>query len=491
VRLNYALAALTGLLLVLIYPRFSIPLLAPFAVAPLVYALLREWVPRHRFLLGYTAGLVYWTGVNYWIHFVISVHGGLGNGVGAVGFVLFVLLRAIPLGLFGLLAGVLVQRPFAALAVPALWVAIERIPWLFHYTWLQLGNAGIDMSVPMRLAPITGVYGLSFIFAALGTAVALVAFRRRRTQLFWLAPLVILPFLPALPGPERPSESAVSVQPNIPERDDWTVALARRTQLEMESLSLQSALSAAQPKPRLILWPEVPAPVYYLEDSPFRDRVNALAGTTQANVLIGTVAHNEHGAPLNAALMVSPEGRPTGRYDKMFLVPFGEYIPFPFKGLLATIASEAGDFEAGTRVVVFEAGKERVGAFICYESAFPGLVRRFTSAGATVLTNLSNDGYFGGAAAREQHLSLVRMRAAENRRWILRSTNDGITASIDPAGRVVTVFPEFQAASGRLPFSYRSDLTLYARFGDVFAWSCAVLAAVLLVISQLPSYGRK
>jgi apolipoprotein N-acyltransferase len=258
----------------------------------------------------------------------------------------------------------------------------------------------------------------------------------------------------------------------------------------MESLSLQAALSQNEPNPRLVLWPEVPAPVYYLEDSPFRDRINNLARILQASVLIGTVAHNERGAPLNAALMVSPKGEPVGRYDKMFLVPFGEYIPFPFKGMLATIASEAGDFEFGTRVVVFDAGSERVGAFICYESAFPGLVRRFTAAGATVLTNLSNDGYFGGAAAREQHLSLVRMRAAENRRWILRSTNDGITASIDPAGRVVKMLPEFQTTSGRLPFSYRRDLTMYVRYGDWFAWTCTIVAAALLLASQIPSYRR-
>lgn len=487
---NYALAALTGLLLVLIHPRFSLTLLAPFAVGPLVYALAREWVPKHRFLLGYTAGLVFWTGINYWIHFVISFHGGLGNGLGTIGFVLFVLLRAIPLGFFALLAGVLVQRPYAALGIPALWVAMERIPWLFHYTWLQLGNAGVDMSVPMRLAPFTGVYGLSFVFSALGTAVALAALRRPRKQLVWMAPLVLLGVLPPLPAPEKPAESAVTVQPNIPERDDWTQDMARRTQMEMESLSLQSALGSTQPKARIILWPEVPAPVYYLEDSPFRERVNGLARMTHANILIGTVAHNERGAPLNAALMISPDGQPVGRYDKMFLVPFGEYIPFPFKGMLATIASEAGSFEFGTRVVIFDIGQERAGAFICYESAFPDLVRRFTAAGATVLANLSNDGYFGGFAAREQHLSLVRMRAAENRRWILRSTNDGITAAIDPAGRVIHTLPEREATSGRLPFSYRRDLTFYVKFGDVFAWVCAVLAAVLLVASQLPSYRR-
>lgn len=488
--LNYLLAALSGLLLVVIHPRWDLPMLAPFAVAPLVYALLREWVPKHRFLLGYTTGIVFWASINYWIHFVISVHGDLGSGLGAVGFILFVLLRAIPLGLFALLAGVLVQQRYAVAAVPCLWVGIERMPWLFNYTWLQLGNAGIDMSVPMRLAPITGVYGLSWIFAALGTAVALIAFRRPRKELLWLTPIVLLAILPALPAPERPTMSAVSIQPAIPDRDDWTETLARKTQGEMLNLSIQSALAADQPKPSLILWPEVPAPVYYLEDPPFREQLNRMAILTGSSVLLGTVAYNANRAPLNAALMVRPDGTVAGRYDKLFLVPFGEYIPFPFGGLLSTIASEAGSFVPGERIIVFEAGKERVGAFICYESAFPHLVRQFVGQGATILANLSNDGYFGGAAAREQHLSLVRMRAAENRRWILRSTNDGITASVDPAGRLISTFPEWKQTSGRLQFSSHTEMTLYTRFGDVFAWSCAALAAVALVASQLPGYRR-
>ena len=487
--LNYALAVLSGLLLTAIHPRWDLTLLAPFAIAPLLYALLREWEPKHRFLLGYVTGLVFWATINYWIQFVLSVHGGLGQGMGTLGFVVFVLLRAIPLGLFGLLAGVLVQRPYAVLGVPCLWVAMERLPWLFEYTWLHLGNAAIDMGLPMRLAPLVGVYGISWIFAAMGTAVAITAFKRPRMQLIPLAPIVLLFVLPGLPAPEAPRLSAVTVQPNIPERDDWTDELTVSTHRQLEALTLKSAFNGTG-APSLVLWPEVPAPVYYLEDAPFRDRVNALAVTTGAHVLIGTVAHDEKGAPLNAAMMITPRGTASGRYDKIALVPFGEYVPFPFGGLLGSIASEAGDFVPGKRVVLFEAGKDKVGPFICYESAFPHLVRRFTAAGAVVLANLSNDGYFGGGAAREQHLSLVRMRAAENRRWILRSTNDGITASIDPAGRVVKTLPEYQATSGRLPFNTRTDRTLYVQYGDVFAWSCAALGGVLLVLSQLPTYKR-
>jgi apolipoprotein N-acyltransferase len=375
-------------------------------------------------------------------------------------------------------------------AIPCLWVGIERVPWLFNYTWLHLGNAGIDMDIPMRLAPVTGVYGLSWVFSALGTALAVVLFRRERRQIVWLAPIAVLIALPALPAPERGGESAVSVQPNIPERDDWTQELALSTQQQMEYLSLQSALAMSQPKPRLILWPEVPAPLYYFDDAPFRERVNSVARLTGAHVLIGTVAYNDRKAPQNTAVFVKPDGSAGGRYDKMFLVPFGEYIPFPFGRFLGPIASEIGDFVPGERTMVFDAGPVRVGPFICYESAFPHLVRELVTNGATVLANLSNDGYFGGAAAREQHLSLVRMRAAENRRWILRSTNDGITAAVDPGGRVVTAMPEWQVTAGRLPFNSRTDLTLYTRTGDAFAWTCAGLSVLLLALSQLPSYRR-
>jgi apolipoprotein N-acyltransferase len=490
VLLNYLLAVVSGILLFAIHPRLSLTLLAPIAVTPLVFALAREWRPRHRFLLGYVTGLVFWAGVNYWIQFVIAVHGGLGNLGGAAAFVVFCLLKAMHLGVFGLLAGVLVQRKLAIIGIPALWVGIERIPSWFSYTWLTLGNAGVDMALPMRLAPFTGVYGLSFMFAMFGTAVAWMLLRRsRRELLYLLLPLGLL-FMPGLPAQESPTAAAVSVQPNIGERDDWTTERGWETQKRMEYLSLEQALAPGKPRAPLILWPEVPAPVYYLEDPPFRARLNTMARTAQAHVILGTVAYTERGAPLNSALWVSPEGEPRGRYDKMFPVPFGEYIPFPFSGLVKKITSEVGDFEPGKRVVVFAAGDQKVGAFICYESAFPGLVRRFAAAGATVFVNLSNDGYFGRTAAREQHLSLVRMRAAENRRWILRSTNDGVTASIDPAGRVVQALPSFIETAGRLGYSPHSDLTFYSRFGDVFAWGCLGMALVLLAISQVPNFQR-
>jgi apolipoprotein N-acyltransferase len=485
---NLALAIAAGLLLIVVQPRLSLWIFAPFAIAPLLLAAAREWRPKARFLLGYAAGALFWAGTCYWIHFVMSVHGKLGPWLGGFAFVLFCAIKGLHLAIFTTLAGVLIHRRYALAAIPALWVIIERIPDPFGFMWLQLGNAGIGMGVPLRLAPLVGVYGLSFVFAMMGAAVALLILKRPREQFLPVLVLPVMLVLPALPAPQEGNEAAVAVQPNTPEVDEWTYPMVERMNRMLDYLSLRPSLIPGKARPQLILWPEVPAPIYYEEDPGLRDRLTRIARLTGAHILLGTVAYTDDKAPLNSAILVGPDGRTIGRYDKMFLVPFGEYIPFPFGGLVSKITSEIGDFVPGRKVVTFRTGGERIGVFICYESAFPHLVRSFAAEGATVLANLSNDGYFGGSAAREQHLSLVRMRAAENRRWILRATNDGITAAIDPGGRVIETFPEFTETSGRLRFSYVHETTPYTRYGDWFAWLCGAGALAGLVLSQWPNY---
>lgn len=168
-------------------------------------------------------------------------------------------------------------------------------------------------------------------------------------------------------------------------------------------------------------------------------------------------------------------------------MPFGEYVP-EFFSFVNQVSGEVGAYTPGTRLTTFAADGRGIGAFICYESAVPHHVREFARAGAEVFVNLSNDGYFFETAAREQHLSLVRMRAVENRRWVLRVTNNGITASVDPAGAVRQSFPGFQAMAGSLAFGWRADQTPYTRFGDWFAWMGLVVAGVCLALTQWPNY---
>jgi apolipoprotein N-acyltransferase len=480
--LNYVLALASGFLLVLLFPRFNLVWLAPVAVTPLLVALAREARPRRRFLLGYAAGLVYWFGVNYWIQFVLAVHGGVGQAAGWALLVLFCLAKALQMGLFGVLAGILLRRWWAIPAVSALWVALEISHEYTGFSWLPIGSAALDMGLPLRLAPWTGVYSVSFVFLMTATALALAVLRRPRLHLAWLAVLPLLFLLPPLPAAYPGHESAVLVQANLSETEEWTRQSLDRAQEQLESLSLQAVLGGGA-SPALLVWPEVPAP-FYADDPVFRERIARLARAARVHFLLGVVAHTAERAPLNSAILISPEGHEISRYDKIKLVPFGEFVPWPLGLLARHISTEVGDFESGTQVVVSPVGTHHIGAFICYESVFPHLVRQFVAGGAEVLFNLSNDGWFGRTAARDQHILLVRMRAVENQRWILRCTNNGISGAIDPAGRVRMVLPSYVQAAARAPFNYLQHRTLYTTAGDWFAVSCALASIAFLIAAR-------
>jgi apolipoprotein N-acyltransferase len=485
--LNWLLALASAALLIFTFPNFSVVWFAPVALTPLLVAMARESRWSRRFLMGWSAGVVYWFGVCYWIQFVLAFHGGLGDAAGWSVFLLFCVAKALHMGVFGALAGVVMRRWWAAPSVAALWVAVEATHGSLGFAWLALGNAGIDMGIPMRLAPFTGVYGLSFVFALMSAAMAMAVMRRPRVELLWLAPILLLLLLPELPPAERGHETALLLQPKISETEPWTAASIEAMKQRQVVLSLRGALAESTQPPSIIVWPEVPAPLYYFEDPVLRRYVDNLARATQAYVLLGIVAHTPGGAPLNSAVLVSPEGAAVSRYDKVNLVPFGEFVPWPF-GFANKISTEIGDFAAGSRVVVSAVGTHKIGTFICYESVFPGFVRKFAAGGAEVLFNISNDGWFGKSAARQQHLSMVRMRAAENRRWILRSTNDGITATIDSAGRLRGTLPLYTEATSYTGFSYLQAQTVYTRFGDWFPLLCAMTAVFGLVAAQVADY---
>src|SRR3984957_19232157 len=185
----------------LIFPDFGLPWLAPIALAPLLIALAYEPRPLWRFLLGEFTGIIYWFAICYWIQFVLEVHGGMGHWGSWGTFALFCVLKALHLALFSLLAAVVLDTRYAIPAIAALWTGIERTHATFGFAWLDLGNAEIDMLLPMRIAPYLGVYGISFLFALMGTTVAVLILNRNRRDLYWLAVTPVLLLLPALPAP--------------------------------------------------------------------------------------------------------------------------------------------------------------------------------------------------------------------------------------------------------------------------------------------------
>src|SRR3954468_24680172 len=463
-------ALLSAVLLLLIFPQFNIHLLAPVALAPLLIVVARTENAWQRFLYGWAAGIFYWFFLCTWIQFVLEQHGGMGQWGGWGSFLLFSILKALHLAAFSLLAGPLMKNRYAILAVPALWTGLERTHGTFGFAWLALGNAGISMSLPLRLAPFVGVYGLSFVFCALAAALACVVLRYPRIRLLPLAGLPLLWLLPEIPQSIPAPETALVVQPNIDPDTQWSGAEREAAE---DRLSL---LSRAVPS-RLVIWPELPAPLYFYDDPQFRNAAVNIA-RHGSYFLFGTVAYTGEHQPLNSAVLLKPDGSEVGRYDKIDLVPFGEFVPSAFS-FVNRITQEAGDFAPGRDIKVLNAAGHRLGTFFCYESAFPDLVRQFSGQGADVLVNLSNDAYFGPSEAREQHLSLVRMRAVESRRYIIRSTNNGITAVVDPAGRIAKQLPSYREMAAAVHFGAVQHTTFYARHGDWFAWGCLAVALLL------------
>ena len=192
----------------------------------------------------------------------------------------------------------------------------------------------------------------------------------------------------------------------------------------------------------------------------------------------------------NSASFIQSNGRLAGHYAKMHLVPFGEYVPFKRIFFFAgSLLEDAGNFSAGATRTLFRTGGHSFGTFICYESVFGDEIREFARDGADVLVNLSNDGWYGDTSAPWQHLNMVRMRAIENHRWVLRATNTGVTASIDPGGRVVAAAPRHVRTAIQAPFGYEHDLTFYTRHGDLFAWACVLLTLAMLLWGLRPASG--
>jgi apolipoprotein N-acyltransferase len=246
----------------------------------------------------------------------------------------------------------------------------------------------------------------------------------------------------------------------------------------------------------LIVWPESPAP-FYVADPIFRGAISSVAQQSKAWVIAGAIgtlnaSQNRSTEIYNSAALVSSSGEWISRYDKVHLVPFGEYVPF--KSLFSFaggLTKEVGDFSRGASREALDANGTKYGVFICYESIFPDEVRQFAAHGAQVLVNISNDGWYGDSGAYAQHLEQSRMRAVENARWLLLDTNTGVTASVDPYGRIVASAPRKIRTVLQAPYALSNETTFYTRHGDWFAWLCAIISIGGLLTRLLPKKAEE
>ena len=512
----WLLVLLSAGLQILIFPLPNFYLLSWVAVTPLLVALLRAREPDtlqlragvkllparpwQAFLLAYKCGALWYAGTCYWIYNTMRQYGGV-NAPAAVGIlILFCLYLALYHGAFGLLIGWLAgDSPFsrrALLLAPVAWVAVELARTrISGFPWDLLGTSQVDNIPLARFAAVAGVYGLSFeimvVNAALAAAFLVPWEKRRMLLLAGVSAAVVLQAGQLIPvPPAKFDKTAVLVQANVPilEGADWTRDYYTQTLRDLSALSLPPRASGAAATPLentgLIVWPESPAP-FYVSDPYFRDAVSGIARQTNSWVLVGSVGiRNASETPdrtariFNSGALVSPSGDWASRYDKVHLVPFGEYVPFQrLFAFAGGLTKEVGDFSRGSARSPLPADGSRLGVFICYESIFPDEVRQFAAQGAQVFVNISNDGWYGDSGAYAQHLKQARMRAVENARWLLRDTNTGVTASVDPYGRVVASVPRKIRTALVAPYALSDVSTFYTRHGDWFAYLCAIISA--------------
>jgi apolipoprotein N-acyltransferase len=518
----WLLVVLSSLLQVLIFPLPGLYILSWIAFAPLIVALLRARpagvlvmddsvklqaaTPGQAFVLAYLSGILWYAGTCYWIYNTMHEHGGLSVPAALLALFLFCLYLGLYHGLFGLVLSLSVgpsrDDRRALLVAPFLWVAMELARTrITGFPWDLLGTAQVDNISLTRITTLTGVCGVSFEIMLVNVALAaafLVARKKRNTLLIAaLAAAAVLQAGRLVDAPALPADhAALLVQENIPVDTNWTRNTFESTLHELTDLSLKavgaSSSSGPESKPSkvdLIVWPESPAP-FFTNDPLFRDPVSQMARESHTWVVTGAIGNTpaaQNGTSssqvFNSAALISPGGDWTARYDKVHLVPFGEYLPFPrLFAFAGGLTRQVGEFQAGTSHAPLDAGNARLGMVICYESVFPDEVRQSANQGAQVLVNLSNDGWYGDSGAYAQHLNQTRMRAIENGRWILSATDTGVTASIDPYGRTVAQLPRKELGSLVAPYALTSVTTFYTRHGDWFAYLCAIISAGALVM---------
>jgi apolipoprotein N-acyltransferase len=516
---------------IVIFPLPNLYWFSWIAVAPLIVAILRARVPEtlqldgqahllpatpwQGFVLGYVCGILWLAGTCYWIFDTMHRYGGLPIPVAVLVLIAFCMYVGLYHGMFGLLlaliAGSEIVGPKAArlktagsgaairralVAAPFLWVAVELARTrITAFPWELLGYSQTANFALTRIATRTGVYGLSFEIVLVNSvfAAAFLAAKERRKWLLVAASAaaVILQTGQLLaPPPVAADHTALLVQPNIPIQDGamWTKEYFQDTLRDLTATSLHPAGEKEGRRYDLIVWPESPSP-FYTNDPLFRDAVSELARQSGSWVVAGSIgitpvmhSGGQNSQIFNSAALVSPQGEWVGRYDKVHLVPFGEYLPFPQVFAFAGgLTKEVGEFQRGASRMPLEAGGERLGMFICYESIFPDEVRQLALQGAQVLVNVSNDGWYGDSGAWKQHLQQTQMRAIENGRWLLAGTNTGMTASIDPYGRIVAATPRKVRTTLAAPYALSTGTTFYTRHGDWFAYLCAIISAGALL----------
>jgi apolipoprotein N-acyltransferase len=492
-----AIALLSALCLIVAFPNFDLWLLAWAGFIPLLLVIARRPAPWSGFFLGWLFGAVFFYGTCYWLTYSMIHFAGIPAWIAFAMLIPGAIILGLFPAMFAMMLATLVRKMghTALLLAPVIWPALE---WARLEATGQLWNAvGYSQAyhpVIIQVARYGGVYAVGFLILLINAGLALVFVRRDRRSLLLSGSLIafalVIVFLARVPS-TSPDESlsandpvVIALQPNVPM--DLIKSTEDMARLNERHFAMSETVLRSLPNDgsaRLLVWPESPMNFTYGTDALLRERLQQFAKLHRTSILLNSQESAPNDGLYNSALLINQEGSLVSQYDKIRLLPFGEYVPLPTwvpgAGLIRGIV---GDFTAGSSYRLMPIGNVRAGVFICIESAYPTIARRFTDEGADVLINISNDGYLGPTAVMRQHLANAIFRAVENGRPVLRVTNTGITARISANGQIHEITQPFQQDVRIWRMSQaKSAPSFYAANGDLFVTLCLVISALALI----------
>jgi len=497
------LPVLTGFLLVASFPRANQGCLAWVALIPLIVFISHSKTILRALGGGFVAAAIELFSLFIWIPGVLVRYGGLSAALAWLAYALLISALACFAAASCAATRLLMLRGGSGFLffLPPIWILLEYAQSIFPFgglPWLLLGYTQTGYLRVAQLADITGIYGISFLILWTNTAIAFLLLHRKRARAvlplaiagLWIAACLFYGSYSLRKWDAvRPNFQAAMLQGNL-SIDVPEPVLADRFQRGYVKMA-----DACKSKPDLLILPESPTPLFFQSDPSYRQVLDRLASRFSLGLIFNNVDFREAAGGTqyyNSAYFLDEKGRLKGVYDKIHLVPFGEYIPLKRLFFFAeTISKDVGSFHAGRDYQIVELGTHPSNAVICFEAVFPELTRRFVANGSQLIVNLTNDAWYGRSAAPYQHLAIARMRAVENRRYLLRAANSGISAIVAPTGRLQVETPLFQEAVCEGRFEFIVEKTLYTRYGDVFVFLCAIISLGSMILAHCVAVRKR
>jgi len=485
---------LSAALNVSIFPRIDFTWLAFVCMVPL-FSLIEDRTPQKLFGFFWLSGFLFQLGNLYWIYLVIQHYSSLPVLLCVGILILLCLVLALFWGVFGFVSGFLRNRLGLAVALllsPFLWTSLE---WarnqITQFPWCLLGYSQYTHLRLAQLASFAGIYGLSGLIVAFNASIIMSIVLRKY---YYTTVCVAIAAGVSLYGHfriqqhiEGPVVRAGLIQGNIPQ--DVKLDFSFADEVHQKHLRMTREL-ILKDKPDVIFWSEAATLFPIRQGGLWTSQLQHLVRTSRIPLILGSDTVQK-GEVFNSAYLVTETGDITAQYDKVYLVPFGEFVPlkniFSFAGKLIP---EISDFSPGTYYEPFVVHGEKVSVNICFEVVFPQLSREFCRRGAGLLSTITNDAWFGHTSAPHQHFAMSVMRAIENRRYLVRAANTGISGFVDPYGRILQRTELFVPAAITGEVRWNHETTFYTRYGDWFVYLSLFLCGKAIVIALFIGRSR-